>query len=82
MITLWAELYGAIRLYFDLRHFAHFHCVAGHSCLMEFDRFYRIAFEGGGGQDFGLASAIATLIFLVVGALALLNLRVSKNQQL
>ncbi len=31
---------------------------------------YRIAFEGGGGQDFGLAAAIATLIFLLVGALA------------
>lgn len=29
---------------------------------------YRIAFEGGGGQDFGLAAAIATLIFLLVGA--------------
>lgn len=42
---------------------------------------YRIAFEGGGGQDFGLASAIATLIFLLVGALALLNLRVTKVAQ-
>ncbi|WP_411705227.1 maltose ABC transporter permease MalF [Edaphovirga cremea] len=39
---------------------------------------YRIAFEGGGGQDFGLAAAIATLIFLLVGALAILNLKVSK----
>ncbi|MEZ8284838.1 maltose ABC transporter permease MalF [Vibrio splendidus] len=42
---------------------------------------YRIAFEGGGGQDFGLASAIATLIFLLVGALALLNLRFTKLTQ-
>ncbi|ERB66674.1 maltose ABC transporter permease MalF [Vibrio coralliilyticus OCN008] len=42
---------------------------------------YRIAFEGAGGQDFGLASAIATLIFLLVGALALLNLRVTKVAQ-
>ncbi|MDG3086085.1 maltose ABC transporter permease MalF [Vibrio hannami] len=42
---------------------------------------YRIAFEGGGGQDFGLASAIATLIFLLVGALALLNLRFTKLEQ-
>ncbi len=42
---------------------------------------YRIAFEGSGGQDFGLASAIATLIFLLVGALALLNLRVTKVAQ-
>lgn len=38
---------------------------------------YRIAFEGS-GQNYGLASAIATMIFLVVGALALLNLRVMK----
>jgi maltose/maltodextrin transport system permease protein len=39
---------------------------------------YRIAFEGGGGQDFGLAAAIATLIFLLVGGLAILNLKASK----
>lgn len=36
---------------------------------------WRIAFEGGGGQDFGLAAAIATLIFLLVGALAVINLK-------
>lgn len=42
---------------------------------------YRIAFEGAGGQDFGLASAVATLIFLLVGALALINLRVTKVAQ-
>ncbi|PWI32667.1 maltose ABC transporter permease MalF [Vibrio albus] len=42
---------------------------------------YRIAFEGSGGQDFGLASAIATLIFLLVGALALINLHFAKPQQ-
>ncbi|MDX2322198.1 MAG: maltose ABC transporter permease MalF [Moritella sp.] len=39
---------------------------------------YRIAFEGAGGQDFGLASAITTLIFLLVGGLALFNLRFTK----
>ena len=39
---------------------------------------YRIAFEGGGGQDFGLAAAIATLIFLLVGGLAVLNLKAGK----
>ncbi len=39
---------------------------------------YRIAFEGGGGEDYGLASAIATLIFLIVGSLSLLNLKLSK----
>ncbi|MDB1125736.1 maltose ABC transporter permease MalF [Vibrio algarum] len=42
---------------------------------------YRIAFEGSGGQDFGLASAIATLIFLLVGGLALFNLRFTKLSQ-
>lgn len=39
---------------------------------------YRVAFEGGGGQDFGLAAAIATLIFILVAALAILNLKASK----
>ncbi|MCK7501046.1 MAG: maltose ABC transporter permease MalF [Comamonadaceae bacterium] len=38
---------------------------------------YRIAFEGS-GQDYGLASAIATLIFLMVGALALVNLKLMR----
>ncbi|MGR5146811.1 maltose ABC transporter permease MalF [Photobacterium alginatilyticum] len=42
---------------------------------------YRIAFEGGGGQDFGLAGAIATIIFLLVGGMALLNLRFTKLSQ-
>lgn len=39
---------------------------------------YRIAFEGSGTQDFGLAAAIATIIFLLVGGLALLNLKATK----
>jgi len=42
---------------------------------------YRIAFEGGGGQDFGLAGAIATIIFLLVGGMALLNLKFTKLSQ-
>ncbi|MGF1758595.1 maltose ABC transporter permease MalF [Photobacterium sagamiensis] len=42
---------------------------------------YRIAFEGGGGQDFGLAGAIATIIFVLVGGMALLNLRFTKLAQ-
>ncbi len=42
---------------------------------------YRIAFEGTGGQAVGLASAFATLLFLLVGALALLNLRFTKLSQ-
>lgn len=39
---------------------------------------YRIAFEGSGAQDFGLAAAIATIIFLLVAGLALLNLKATK----
>ncbi|MFY0989724.1 maltose ABC transporter permease MalF [Halomonas sp. C05BenzN] len=38
---------------------------------------YRIAFQDA-GQDFGLAAAIATLIFLLVAGLSLLNLRLSR----
>ncbi|MFM2486188.1 maltose ABC transporter permease MalF [Celerinatantimonas yamalensis] len=41
---------------------------------------YRIAFEGSGGQNFGLAAAISTLIFVLVGALAIINLKASKLQ--
>ena len=43
---------------------------------------YRIAFQGSGGQDYGLAGAIATVIFLIVGALALLNLKLSKIEKI
>lgn len=50
---------------------------AGHTDLLV-SYTYRIAFEGSGGQDFGLAAAIAVLIFLLVGGLAVLNLKVSK----
>ena len=38
---------------------------------------YRIAFQDS-GQNFGLAAAISTVIFLMVGALALINLKLSK----
>lgn len=38
---------------------------------------YRIAFQDS-GQNFGLAAAIATAIFVVVGALSLINLKLSK----
>ncbi|WP_040882642.1 maltose ABC transporter permease MalF [Marinobacter nanhaiticus] len=38
---------------------------------------YRIAFQDS-GQNFGLAAAIATVIFVVVGALSLINLKLSK----
>jgi ABC-type sugar transport system permease subunit len=38
---------------------------------------YRLAFEGGAGQDFGLASAIAFLIFFVICAITIVNFRYS-----
>ena len=41
---------------------------------------FRIAF-GSYGQDYGLASAIATLIFLMVGAIAWVNLKATKKYQ-
>ena len=41
---------------------------------------WRIAFEGGGGQDFGLAAAFSTLIFLSAGALAVINLQSVRMQ--
>ncbi|MGR3806979.1 maltose ABC transporter permease MalF [Pasteurella testudinis] len=50
---------------------------AGHTDLLV-SYTYRIAFEGSGAQDFGLAAAIATIIFLLVGGLALLNLKATK----
>lgn len=50
---------------------------AGHTDLLV-SYTYRIAFEGSGGQDFGLAAAIATLIFLLVGVLAIVNLKASR----
>ena len=41
---------------------------------------FRIAF-GSYGQDYGLASAIATMIFLIVGVIAWLNLKATKKYQ-
>lgn len=41
---------------------------------------YRIAFKDS-GSDFGLAAAISTLIFFLVAALSLLNLRLMKKAQ-
>jgi maltose/maltodextrin transport system permease protein len=40
---------------------------------------YRIAFEGGKGNDYGLAAAIATLIFILVGFLSLIQLRLIRQ---
>ncbi|MGN0902467.1 MAG: maltose ABC transporter permease MalF [Succinivibrio sp.] len=40
---------------------------------------YRIAFEGGKGNDYGLAAAVAAMIFIMVGLLSLLQLRMTKQ---
>lgn len=40
---------------------------------------YRIAFQGNGGQNYGLAAAIATLIFILVGAIAVVQLWFSRK---
>jgi maltose/maltodextrin transport system permease protein len=38
---------------------------------------YKLAFEGGRGQDFGFASAISIIIFFIVGTLSFINFRLS-----
>ena len=43
---------------------------------------YRIAFEGGKGNDYGLAAAVAAMIFVMVGLLSLVQLRLTKNSQM
>ncbi|KMK51154.1 maltose transporter membrane protein [[Actinobacillus] muris] len=53
---------------------------AGHTDLLV-SYTYRIAFEGSGSQDFGLAAAIAVIIFLLVSGLALFQIRLTKLQQ-
>lgn len=53
---------------------------AGHTDLLV-SYTYRIAFEGSGTQDFGLAAAIAVIIFLLVSVLALLQIRMTKLSQ-
>jgi maltose/maltodextrin transport system permease protein len=36
-----------------------------------------LAFEGGQGQDFGLASAIAIFIFIIIAVITLINFKIS-----
>lgn len=38
---------------------------------------YRLAFEGGAGQNFGLASSIAIFIFIIIAILTLINFRLT-----
>jgi maltose/maltodextrin transport system permease protein len=41
---------------------------------------YRIAFQDS-GQNFGLAAAISTVIFILVAGLSMINLRLTKSQE-
>jgi maltose/maltodextrin transport system permease protein len=41
---------------------------------------YRLAFEGGSGQDFGLASAIALCIFFIITVLTMLNFKLTNSK--
>ncbi len=38
---------------------------------------YRLAFEGAGGQDFGLASSISLFIFVIISILTLINFKLT-----
>ena len=38
---------------------------------------YKLAFEGGRGQDFGFASAISMIIFLIVAGISFVNFKLS-----
>ncbi|MDX2141287.1 MAG: ABC transporter permease subunit [Chloroflexota bacterium] len=40
---------------------------------------YRLAFASGGTKDYGLASALGVIIFIIVGALTLLQFRVTRT---
>ena len=38
---------------------------------------YRLAFEGGSGTDYGLASAVAVVIFILIGTISYVNFRMT-----
>lgn len=40
---------------------------------------YRLAFEGGRGSDFGLASAVSVLIFILIGTITWFNFRFTRS---
>lgn len=42
---------------------------------------YRLAFEGGQGQNFGLASSIAVIIFFIVATLTMLNFKLFSTKE-
>ena len=51
---------------------------AGHTDIL-ISYAYRLAFEGGRGSDFGLASAVTIIIFLLVAGVTLLQFRVTRR---
>ncbi len=50
---------------------------AGHTDIL-ISYTYRLAFESGSGQDFGFASAIAILIFIMVATISAISFRRSR----
>ena len=51
---------------------------AGHTDIL-ISYTYRIAFEGGRGQDYAYAAAITIVIFIIVATLTLLQYRVTRR---
>jgi ABC-type sugar transport system permease subunit len=51
---------------------------AGHSDIL-ISYVYRLAFAGGGGQDFGYASAISTIIFVILAFITLFQFRTMRT---
>ena len=51
---------------------------AGHTDIL-ISWAFRLAFGGGRGADFGLASAITIVIFLLVAAVTLMQFRLTKG---
>jgi ABC-type sugar transport system permease subunit len=51
---------------------------AGHTDIL-ITYTYRIAFEGGRGQDFAYAAAITIIIFIIVGVLTMLQYRLTRQ---
>jgi ABC-type sugar transport system permease subunit len=40
---------------------------------------YKLAFEGGRGNDYGLASAVSIIIFIIIASISLVNFKLSNT---
>ena len=40
---------------------------------------YKLAFEGGGGADYGFASALSLLVFMIVAGISAFSFRFTKS---